>query len=385
MKVSILYVVANLDIGGAERHIAQILPKLDKSKINASVFTLINKGALSESLEKKGIQVIGINKNILWQQTNKFGRIHILLRGAIKLFFHLRREQPSVVHFYLPMPYIVGAIVALLARTPILVMSRRSLNDYQKNYRGAAWIEQKLHDYMTYVIGNSKAVLNDLLLEGVPQKKLGLIYNGVELPLINTLEQNEKLRKEFGVGHVEILITIVANLIPYKGHADLLRGLANSKGELPLNWKLICVGNDSHGNQAQLVSLSKTLGIYKHIIFAGGRSDVSNILQASDISVLSSHQEGFSNAVLEGMAASLPLIVTNVGGNAEAIRDGIDGFVVPAHDHCALGEAIVVLSNNDVLRKKMGTSAFLRVSENFSISKCTKEYENLYWNIIQTN
>ena len=385
MKVSILYVVANLDIGGAERHIAQILPKFDKSKINVSVFTLINKGALSESLEKKGIQVFGIKKNILWQKINKCGRIYILLCGAVKLFFHLRREQPSIIHFYLPMPYIVGAIVALLSRTPNLVMSRRSLNDYQKNYRGAAWVERKLHGHMDYILGNSKAVLNDLHLEGVPQKKLGLIYNGVELPLKNPLEQNEKLRKDFGIERHGILITIVANLIPYKGHADLLRGLAKSKDELPLNWKLICVGNDSHGTQVQLVSLSKILGIDKHIIFVGGRSDVSNILQASDISVLSSHQEGFSNAVLEGMAASLPLIVTNVGGNAEAIRDGIDGFVVPPHDHCALGDAIVVLSNNDVLRKKMGTSAFLRVREKFSISKCTEEYEILYLNIIQTN
>ena len=171
---------------------------------------------------------------------------------------------------------------------------------------------------------------------------------------------------------------MVANLIPYKGHDDLLRGLAEVIGDLPLNWKLICVGHDNHGIMAELVALSDELGIQKHVLFLGRRTDVTSLLQVSDVAVLCSHEEGFSNAVLEGMAAGLPLVVTDVGGNAEAVRDGIDGYVVPAHSPKDLGAAIAKLLNDPLLQKNMGNSARDRVEACFSMPICVASYEEMY-------
>lgn len=383
MNISVVYVVANLDVGGAERHIAQIVPRLDRSLIKPSVFTIINKGVLSAEIEAFGIPIVGPKKECEWQQLNKFHRIISLGRSAVRLFFLLRREPPDVIHFFLPMPYIVGGLIAMLAGVKVCVMSRRSLNHYQTGYLGAARLERWLHKRMSFILGNSKAVLQDLRKEGVSEQQLGLIYNGVDIPAPQSSEMRAELRQQVNVSRTDLLITIVANLIPYKGHEDLLQGIASVVSAIPSNWKLICVGRDSHGIKNQLIALTKELGISNNVEFLGGRDDVSSILQASDIAVLSSHQEGFSNAVLEGMAAELPSVVTNVGGNAEAVRDGVDGFVVSAHDPEGLGEAIKKLLNDEKLRIKMGAAAFERVKNKFSVQSCVHNYEKMYHDILR--
>lgn len=382
MSISVVYVIANLDVGGAECHIAQIVPRLDRSLIRPTVFTILNKGDLAADLEESGVTVVGPDYKICWIHMNKLQRAYCLTRSAARLFFFLRRKRPDVVHFFLPMPYLLGGLVAMLAGTRIQVMSRRSLNIYQDRYRGVAWIERWLHGRMSRVLGNSHAVLQNLRDEGVSNQRLSLIYNGVDIPEPATPDERTELYKHLNVDKTDFLVTIVANLIPYKGHEDLLRGLASVMTILPKNWKLICIGNDGHGIKDDLFLLSKELGIAEKIRFVGGRNDVSGILQISDVAVLSSHQEGFSNAVLEGMAAGLPLVVTDVGGNVEAVRDGVDGYVVPPHEPGSMGKAIARLLDDETLRKTMGASARTRAKAKFSVQACVRNYEKMYSEIV---
>jgi glycosyltransferase involved in cell wall biosynthesis len=382
MSISVIYVVANLDVGGTERHIAQVLPRLDRSLVKASVLTIINKGTLAADLEASGITVVGLNSGCQWQKLNKLQRIMVLIRGAGRLYTILRCERPDVVHFFLPMPYLLGGMVTLLAGVHARVMSRRSLNYYQLRYPGISHLEKWLHKRMTRVLGNSQAVLDDLRQEGVSEQQLGLIYNGVNIPVPQSPDEKGKVRQNIDVDKNDLLITIVANLIPYKGHDDLIRGLAYVLAELPQNWKLVCVGHDRHGIKNDLLTLSKELMIIDHVFFLGGRNDTVEILQASDVAVLCSHEEGFSNAVLEGMAASLPSVVTDVGGNSEAVRDGIDGYVIPRQSPEALGAAIFRLLDDGSLRKTMGESARSRVEEHFSVQACVREYEKMYMDVV---
>jgi len=381
MSVSVVFVVANLDVGGAERHIVQIVPRLDRSLVQPSVFTIINKGALAGEIEAQGIPVLGPSKECHWHRLSKMRRILWLIGGALRLFVFLRRKRPDVIHFFLPMPYILGGVVSILAGSRTLVMSRRSLNHYQGRYPGAAMLERWLHKRMSWILGNSEAVLRDLRNEGVAEQQLGLIYNGVDIPAALDSNIRAVLRYQLGVSDTDLMVIIVANLIPYKGHDDLLRGLATVSEILPQNWKLVCVGHDSHGIMDELISTSEELGIREHVLFVGGRNDVPCLLQASDIAVLCSHEEGFSNAVLEAMAAGLPVVVTDVGGNAEAVRDGIDGLVVPPRAPEVLGQAIACLLNDLTLRQMMGSAARNRVVEQFSVKDCVNAYERGYMEI----
>jgi glycosyltransferase involved in cell wall biosynthesis len=114
------------------------------------------------------------------------------------------------------------------------------------------------------------------------------------------------------------------------------------------------------------------------ISFFGSRDDVADILAASDIGILASHQEGFSNAVLEGMAAGLPMVVTDVGGNAEAVLDGVTGLVVPARDPRRLAQAITQLAHDKQRRVAFGTAGRQRAAECFSQEQCKRRYDVLY-------
>ena len=382
MSISVVYVIANLDVGGAEKHLVQVVSRLNTSLIKPSVFTLLNKGGLAADLEAIGVPVIAPLRRYQGNKLNKLKKTVNLIYGAGSLFIHLRNNRPDIVHFFLPMPYLVGGFISLLAGVRIRVMSRRSLNHYQLNYPGVVLLERWLHGHMSYVLGNSKAVLNDLRDEGVSENKLGLIYNGVDIPVLQSVSDRDKLRQQIGVGSDDLLVIMVANLIPYKGHDDLLRGLANISMEIPRDWELICVGYDRHGIKSELELLSKQLGIAEYVRFIGGYDDVISLLQLSDVAVLCSHEEGFSNALLEGMAAGLPSVVTDVGGNAEAIRDGIDGYVVPPKAPDVLGIAISKLLNNEVLRQSMGRSANIRAQGGFSLVGCVRNYEQLYMNLV---
>ena len=117
-------------------------------------------------------------------------------------------------------------------------------------------------------------------------------------------------------------------------------------------------------------------------MFLGSRKDVGSLLAASDIGILCSHEEGFSNAILEGMAAGLPMIVSDVGGNAEAVIHDETGLVVPAGDPKALANAIVALIGNPERCRTMGHAGRMRTERSFSMEACVEEYNRLYKNLL---
>ncbi|MEX2352576.1 MAG: glycosyltransferase family 4 protein, partial [Gammaproteobacteria bacterium] len=105
----------------------------------------------------------------------------------------------------------------------------------------------------------------------------------------------------------------------------------------------------------------------------------------ADLGVLPSHQEGFSNSLLEMMAAGLPVIATDVGGNGEAIIDNASGLLVPPQDPKALGHAIARIAADPVLRRGLGDSARARMRECFSIERCAEEYRQVYTDLLTGN
>ena len=286
------------------------------------------------------------------------------------------QDRKSITHFFLPESYGLGMMAALLTflKAPKL-MSRRSLNLYQEKYPGFKQLEIFLHKNCDVVLGNSQAVVDQLHKEEcVPLEKLKLLYNGIP---ISSPEVPSDVRERLGLKADDVVMILVANLIPYKGHKDLLDALGTYKDKLPKNWKLLCVGRDD-GIQVSLEEQAKELGIAEQIMWLGSRTDVPDLLQASDIGILCSHQEGFSNAVLEAMAAALPMVVTDVGGNAEAVLDGETGLVVEARNPDALGQALVRLANDPILSLRMGEAGRARVIEHFSLEKCVQTYHDLY-------
>lgn len=380
LKSRLLIIINSLDLGGAEKHLLTVLPSL-VDRYNISIYTTAHTGALAPQFIKQGIKVFGISQEVTKKQNSVF-RMLKLARRFLQVFIHLYSESYDVIHFFLPTSYLLGGTASLFLGKKPLIMSRRSQNDYQEKHPISAVYERKLHPHMTAIVANSKKVLNQLKAEGVVEKQLHLIYNGV-VTFDNPLVVSKDYKKKLGLLEPTFILTIIANLFFYKGHADLLHALALVKDKLPSNWQIFCVGKDS-GELKNLLQLTESLGLSSHIQWLGQRFDIPELIAITDVGLLISHEEGFSNAVLEFMAAGKPMVVTDVGGNAEAVLDGVCGIVVPSKNPEKIADAILKLAHDKDMRLSYGIAAHKRARENFSLQQCVLGYDELYKSVLKS-
>jgi glycosyltransferase involved in cell wall biosynthesis len=378
---TILYVIGSLDLGGSERHLALILPRLRKLGWRVCVFCLTHEGTQAADLMAEGVEIIGPPLGSL-RGRHFLGALRLAL-SSIKLLTIMIRRRPAIVHFFLPASYVLGGPLAILTRIPTRIMSRRSLNLYHQDHPLVGAIERRLHRRMSAILGNSRQVVRELIdVEGCPRERVGIIYNGIDVSCFEAAALGCSQTEPSRPNTSNLVLIINANLIPYKGHADLISALSMIADRLPPDWQLLCIGGD-YGFGAKLRQQIRELELGDHIRFLGQRRDVASLLCSADIGLLCSHQEGFANAVLEGMAAGLPMIATDVGGNAEAVVHGKTGFVVPPRDPHALGQAILELAGDAQGRHVMGKTGLERVKSHFTIDRCVSEYDRLYGGLLR--
>jgi glycosyltransferase involved in cell wall biosynthesis len=370
--VRIVVVTSRLDVGGTERHIARILPALQQRGLDVLVYVMERGGPLEAEIAAQGVRVEGPSAG---------GMLHSSILhwpvATLALARWLRRERPDVVHFFLPRPYVFGSLAADFAGHRRRLMSRRSLTDYRDKYPLLGSIERLLHRRTFGILGNSRAVIEQLAPEVDDPRKLALIHNGIELPSPVFAGGRRQIRDLLQIPDAALVVAVVANLIAYKGHRDLLAALALIKDQLPASWRLVAIGRDD-GIGAELKVQAQGSGIAGNILWLGERSDVDELLSASDLFVLPSHQEGFSNALLEAMAARLAVIAIAVGGNSDAIVENETGYLVPPRDPRALAAAILALAKDVDLRRRFGEAGRDRIERHFSLRACVDRYERLY-------
>jgi glycosyltransferase involved in cell wall biosynthesis len=153
---------------------------------------------------------------------------------------------------------------------------------------------------------------------------------------------------------------------------------------LPKPWIVVAVGRDECVGAA-LKQQAAALRVSGNIMWLGERSEVEDLLAASDIFVLPSHQEGFSNALLEAMAANLTVVATAVGGNVDAVIDNETGLLVDAGDPPALAAAMLRLAKDPQLRRRLAGAARARVEQQFTLEACVGHYEKLYRAVSEPN
>ncbi len=272
--------------------------------------------------------------------------------------------------------------MSFAAPSCIRLMSRRSLNHYQRKRWYARPLERFLHMRMDGVLANSQAVNRDLAAEGIPERIRHVIYNGVRTLPAPSDARKINARRLLRVGEDQLVMVMVANLLPYKGHGDVLEALRRVRSRMPESWLVIMIGAD-RGLASDLKSTVAQFGLEQHVRWEGTVTNVFPYLEAADLALNASHEEGFSNAVLEAMAAGLPQIVTNAGGNPEAITSGDHGLVVEPADPAGLGEAIASLANDAQKRLAMGRAARERARESFSVEATVSRYATLYTSLMR--
>ena len=359
----IFIVIGSLDLGGTEKQLLLKLLSL-KDRLNFSIVVFYKKGDLYKNFKDNGIKIIDISSN------NKFIIIRVL-RLLINLILLIKKERPSIINLYLPHSYLLAGWLSIFFTKIKFLMTRRSLNNYQKKIPFIKFIEtQILHKNMKYILVNSRAIFKQMIEEeDVQEGKLKLIYNSVRIKKFNKKNKKKKIVK----------IIFLANLIHYKNHRLVIECCRCIKEK---NFQINFVGEGSPHYVNELKNLVLNYNLKNKIKFLGKIRDLDRIMNESDIGILASDEEGFSNAILEYMAYQLPVIATDVGGNSEAINHGYSGYIVEKGDYKNFSKYLTKLILDANLRKKLGLAGYQIVKEKFEVSKNIITYHDFYKNLI---
>lgn len=352
--IRVLYVVPDLRVGGAERHVTTLMPHLDRGRFAPSVVCLGEEGALFPDLVAAGVPARALNRT-------KRQAISAL-RDLITL---MRHERPDVVITRGYNAEALGRIAAWATGVPNAIVWVHNDGDIAPRGRVRTVVDRVLDKRTAAYFGVARAQIryltNDL---GYSRSKIKIIYNGVD-PAAYDTGVDRRAAADVGIGDGDPVVGLVAALRPEKDHATFLRAARLVVDELPTARMLLVGDGPMRGEIENLVA---ELGLTEHVILAGSRPDVPALLRAMDVVVLSSYSvECFPMALLEAMAAGRPAVCTAVGGVPELVVDGETGYLVPPKDPQSLARRLIEVLSDPAARARMGAAARNRVETEFSL------------------
>ena len=371
----VLYITVSLEVGGTERQLQELATRLDRTRFEPVVCCIAAAGPLADDLRKAGIVVrsIGFRKPDTRNPIGLMRNVIDTCVRAVRLVRFVASERADVVQTFLLWPCIVGVPAARIARVPLVLSSRRSLNHVRHPARRFAFLQRLVNTTTHAIIANSEAVKRDVVeRERVSPGRIAVIRNGIDTAAFAAAEPLS--RSALGVNDDAPVVGVIANLLPYKGHVHFLEAWQHVIGLHPTATALLIGEGPLRGPLESLVAAQSLPSIK----FLGTRSDVAALLTTVDVVVHPSSEEGSANAVLEAMAASRPVVATSVGGNAEAIVNGETGFLVPPHDPRALADAINWLIEHRDAARAFGAAGQQRVRSQYGVESMVAAYEALY-------
>jgi len=363
-RVRIAFLIGSLEIGGAERQLVRLVNSLDPTRYEPLVICWHGRPVLAAEL----------NPNVQFQHL-QLGRVGARSSAVFKpvraaaLLWRLTRRlnafRPRVLHAWLPAAYIAAAYAGRLAGVPVVMGARRGLVSY-RTYPRLIWPFAELANRLLRVqVCNSEAVRRWALeQERLDPDRAVVIPNGVDLVTPSEPVPGRPPRA-----------AMLANFHRYKGHALLVEALRRCSG-LPAGFQVVLYGDGKE--RPRVEELARDAGVLDHLVFAGLQKDAGSRLDEFDFTLLCSTEEGFPNAVLESMAAGVPVVATAVGGVTELLRDQVDGLLVPSGDAGALAAAIDWMLAHPEERRRQGMAARERVAREFTFAAMVSAHEDIY-------
>src|SRR6185437_6086405 len=370
MKPNVLFIIDSFEQGGSERQALQLLRQLHESgRCNVRIACLQDKGSLRADAEALGVGEIPEYALTSFYDLNFARQLRRFTR-------FLKENRIDVVHTHCFYTNVFGMAGAFLARVPARVTSKGETEGFRTPMQKR--VERMAFRLAHRVIANCKMVENQLIREGLAPKRIIQHYNGLDLDRLKVRDgiRREEARAVFGLPSNRRFVTIVANLHnPVKAHPMFLRAATLVRRAVP-DAAFIIAGEGEL--QPMLREFAAELGIADDVFFIGRCDRVAELLFASDIGVLSSRAEGFANAILEYMAAGLPVVATDVGGLREAVAEGETGFLVESGDHATMADRIIHLLNDSERARSMGARSKAVAEERFASEHHLRNTLELY-------
>lgn len=371
-KIRVGFVMHKMEVAGAEVLVKQIIDRL-KSRIEPTVLCLDGIGELGRQLLESSVPVVSLNRKpgVDW------------LVGK-KIADEVKNRRIEVLHAHQYTPFFYSAVARIRHRAK----SRVIFTEHGRAYPDVvSWKRKLVNRFCLQRYANQITACCDFSTcalqkkDGFPHAKT--LRNGVEIGDFvprGTPDDVQRQRKALGLKADGLYVACVARMHPIKDHATLIRSWKIVQKSVP-SAKLLLVGDGPE--RANIERQIEDAMLRGSVELLGVRHDVKDILRAVNVSTLTSVSEAASLTLLEAMASQCPSVVTDVGGNAELLREGVDGFLVPRGDATVLARRLVELLSDFALQHQFGSAARQRVAENFSLGQAIAAYMSHYENLAQ--
>lgn len=359
-------IITHLPFGGAEGLLFLLAPRLRDLGWEVSVVCIREPGEMAPLFERERIKVDVIPFSSRWSP-----------RSLYRLAKHFKEQRTDIAHTHMYRSNTSGTAAARLGGVKVVISHIHNVSHWDD--RRQLLMDRRLSRFRDVIITVSEAVRRDYLERTrVSAEKVVTLYNGVDIEPFRNARFDAEVAEDLGIQKGEKVVSIIARLHEQKRHVDFLTMAAKVLEKIP-NARFLIVGKG--GLQEQLEQRAVELGISQRCIFTGHRNDISQLLALSDVAVSCSDKEGFSLSLVETLAAGVPVVATNVGGNAEAIVDGQSGFIVPPRRPDLLAQHVAELLINRQLHNSISVGAMQRASI-FSIENMCEGMDRLYTDLL---
>jgi len=355
----VVRIISGLWPGGVEKKLSVLLPVLKKQGLDISIICLREEGELASVLRQNGIPVILSKMPSRWSP-----------KGIWNLRKLLKKMNVDIVHTHMYRSNISGTISAAFAQIPVIINNIHNVDSWDD--RGQMRTDKfvsKLRDCTVFV---SKGVADDYLKQ-IPniRDKYRVIYNGVDVDYFSPGSPKNSLGEGIVVGSA-------ARLMPQKGLDFIVR--ASSEAEFQKRNVMFYIAGDGPLRET-LNKQAIDLGAEKHFKILGFLDDIREFYRAIDIFAMPSHKEGFSNALVEAMACGIAPVATAVGGNSEAVQDGLNGLIINADSYQEFRDALSKLITREQLLKDMSKQARI-AAKSFSLEVMAEQTMDMYLTLL---
>jgi len=362
--VRVLAVCPQLTSGGAERQLVCLCRSIDRERFDVRVLYYETAGPLLGELNDLRIPVIRLDRRSL----GGFGLLRALRRRIADL-------RPDVLDCRLPSGYRFGRLAAIGRAVPVVVAEERTV---LRTTGPRHWADVFCNRWTDAWVGNSASIAEHIVRDlGMPPDRVHVIYNGIDVERFRSATVAPDLADLGRTGRR--LVLNLGNLSPAKNQKLFLR-VADRLRRADPNLAFALCGEGPLRDE--LEADARRLGLDGVCRFLGFRRDIAPVLAAASVMIQASDWEGLPNAVMEAMAAGLPVVATDAGGTREVVEDGVDGYVVPVGDEDALVARASAILSDPALGRRLGDAAAGTIRRRFSARAMADQYEQLFLRLL---
>jgi glycosyltransferase involved in cell wall biosynthesis len=322
-------------------------------------------GPWTDDLERAGIRFVE------WPHVTRAWDPRADSRAFVSLLKLLRRERFDIVHTHTPKPGVLGRIAGRMARTPVVVNTVHGFyatpSDRFLRRFAVLGMEAVAARFSHLELFQSEEDLAWSRRRRVARRRAALLGNGTDLtrftPDAIPRERVAALRDELRIPREAPVVGVVARLVAEKGYRELFAAARIVRAAMP-EVRFLAVGADE-GEAMSRLTPDEVAAARADVVFAGWRLDIPDLIACCDVFTLPSWREGLPRSAIEAAAMGKPLVLTDIRGCREVVRDGVEGLLVPPRDANALAGALLRLVRDPAERERMGRAAIARARERF--------------------